>query len=46
MPCKGKIKKNKFLEKININLDNINLDPSKKIKETKNKLSNFLRDIK
>ena len=43
MSRKRKIKKN-FLENFNIDLNKINLDPSKKIQETKEKISNFYKN--
>ena len=49
MPNKKKMRKKnkeKFLNKINIDLEKINLNPSKKILETKNKIFNFYENFK
>ena len=46
MPRKGKNKKRGFLNNIDIDLDKINLNPSRKIQETKNKITNFYESYK
>ena len=48
MPRKRKSEKKNdyFLKKINLNLEKIDLNPSKTIQKTKDKLSNFYENFK